>query len=102
MLVKLLIIFLLYLIVYSTLVKKNYEGMVNQNSGCNQENISVLTYKNAGQIQTMQENMAKLDKLPSQVDTNTKNIKTIANQLVKLMQTQQNAAHTLMKPLPSS
>ena len=92
MLVKLLIIFFLYLIIYSLLFSNIYEGMVTTSNNCTQQDISILTYKNAGAIKSMQENISKLEELPSKVSTNSKHIETLADQLTKLMKTQQHAA----------
>ena len=40
----------------------------------------------------MQESISKLQELPSKVSTNSKHIETMADQLTKLMKTQQQSA----------
>ncbi len=92
MLVKLLIMFFLYLIIYSLLFSNIYEGMVTSSNNCTQQDVAVLTYKNAGDIKSMQESISKLQELPSKVSTNSKHIETMADQLTKLMKTQQQSA----------
>lgn len=111
MLIKALIIFFIFLIVYqlflansSTLFKR--EGIENagdasDTSGCSS---SVLAYKNSGAIQILQEQVNKLMGLDKTVQDLSGNVIVLNQQVASLVNQQAQAATQLAgnKPLETS